>query len=164
MPTSYDKVFDKFIRKLKGDKQFFNYGQLSDEQINELVNDHLLSLLNRSIDKIYEYGKPDIDLHDKDDVVRLFNVELVNQEISLLSEIMYFSYAEEGRNELKTLGMTFRTSEINVIHSPANERNSYLKMIAELESNIDNAISNYLSRNRKTWKIKSIYDGDYNGV
>lgn len=157
--TPYNLIFDKFIKKLKGDRQFFNYGELSEEQINELVNDHLLALLNRSIDMIYEYGNPDVDLHDKDDTTLNFKDELVSQEISLLSELMYFSYVEEDRNKLKVMEARFRTSEINVIHSPANERNSYLKMIAELELSIANSISNYLSRDRNTWKMKSIYGG-----
>jgi hypothetical protein len=161
MSTPYNVIFDKFIKKLKGDTQFFNHGQLTDEQINILVNDHLLSLLNRSIDKIYEYGNPDFNFHDKDDESQQFNKELVKQEISLLSEIMYFSYAEEDRNKLKVMGTRFRTSEVNVLFSPANDRKTYLEMIAELEASINNSISNYFSRNRTTWQMKSIYGGGF---
>ncbi|MEM5592745.1 hypothetical protein AAHH67_15250 [Niallia circulans] len=159
MTTNFELVFDKFIKKLKGDTQFFNYSGLTEDEINNIIQDHLLSLLDRAIDKLYEYGNPDINFYDKDN--EKFNVSLVNQEISLLSDLMYFSYAEEDRNKLKVLGNRFRTSEVQIMFSPANDRNSYLSMIAELESKVVNAVSNYYSRDRKTWKIKSIYGGDF---
>ncbi|WP_137743255.1 hypothetical protein [Robertmurraya siralis] len=159
MTTEYRVIFDKFIKKLKGDNSFFDYKDLSEEEINEIVHEHLLSLLNRSIDKIYSFGSPDIDFYDKDDENQVFNAVLIPQEISLLSELMYFLYLEEDKNKLKSLGIFFRTSEINVF-SPANERKSYLDMIDKEESRILNLLSNYLSRDRETWTFKSVYGGN----
>lgn len=157
MSTSYDPIFTKFIRKLKGDSQFFNYQNLSD---TEIVEEHLLSLLDRAIDKLYFYGMPDINFYDKDDISLTFNVDLVPQEISLLSDLMYLSYFEEDRNKLKAYGMQFKTSEINLMFSPANDRKTYMDMLSQIESGIVDSIINYFSRDRLTWKEKSIY-GDY---
>lgn len=157
MSTSYQLIFDKFVKKLQGDTQFFDYKDLSVVEINEQVEGHLISLLNTSIDKIYFYGSPDIDFYNKDDTLEVFNIDLVNQEISLLVDIMYFAYAEEDRNKLKAYGLVFRSSEMNVLFSPANDRKTYLDMIEKIETNVVNAISNYLSRDRITWKLKSIY-------
>ncbi|MED3562253.1 hypothetical protein [Bacillus xiapuensis] len=160
MATEYDVIFDKFIKKLKGDKQFFNYGNdLLDTDIDELVDQHLVSLLNRAIDKLYEQGLPDIDFYDKDDLLQSFNEDLTPQEIALLTDLMYLSYFEEDRNKLKAMGLFFRTSEINLF-SPANERKSYMDMLSEIESSVLNSVTNYLSRDRKTWQYKSIYGGN----
>lgn len=155
--TSYQVIFDKFIKKLKGDSQFFNYGNLTNEEINQLVDDHLLSLLESAIDKLYNFGLPDIDFHDRDNVAQIFNEDLVPQEISLLVDLMYLSYAEEDMNKLKSLGLVLRTSEINALFSPANDRKTYIKMLEKLESNVVDSINQYFSRDRKTWKMKSIY-------
>ena len=159
MPTSYAVVTKKFIKKLKGDTSFFNYKNLTEAEIEALVEDHLTSLLNQAIDKIYLYGLPDFDFYDKDDELQTFNGDLVLQEVSLLTDIMYLTYAEEDRNKLKVLGLTFRSSELNVF-SPANERKSFLDMIEKIEMSVVNSISNYLSRDRLTWKLKSIYGGN----
>lgn len=138
---------------------FFNYGDLSESEINEIVQDHLLSLLDTAIDKIYEYGLPDFDFYDKDNDLQHFNDELVPQEVSLLSDLMYLAYVEEDRNKLKAYGLVFRTSEVNVLFSPANDRRTYIEMIEKIESKVTNSVINYLSRNRLTWKEKSIYGG-----
>lgn len=160
MSTSYDPIFTKFVRKLKGDSQFFNYQNLSETEIKEIVDEHLLSLLERAIDRLYFYGMPDINFYDKDDTSLTFNVDLVPQEISLLSDLMYLSYFEEDRNKLKAYGMQFKTSEINLMFSPANDRKTYMDMLSQIEIGIVNSIINYFSRDRLTWKEKSIY-GDY---
>lgn len=157
MPTDYKLIFDKFIKKLKGDKQFFNYSSLTEEEINEIIENHMVSLLNSAIDRLYTVGHPDIDLYDKDDELQVINQKLIPQEISLLSELMYLSYLEEDINKLKALGAVFRTSEINVIASPANERKTTMDMIKDVEFKTMGSVSNYLSRNRKTWNFKSIY-------
>lgn len=155
--TSFQVVFDKFIKKIKGDNQFFNYGYLSDNEINALVEDHLLALLNRAIDRLYAFGLPDINFYDKDDTEQNFTEVLVPQEISLLSNIMYLCYVEEDMNKLKSFGLVLRTSEINAIFSPANDRKTYLEMVEKLESGVVDSINQYFARDRKTWKLKSIY-------
>ncbi|PAD70723.1 hypothetical protein CHH83_02650 [Bacillus sp. 7586-K] len=157
MSTSYSVIFDKFIKKLKGDTQFFHYQNLTEDEINEIVEDHLISLLNSAIDKLYNYGLPDFDFYDKDDSLQIFNGDLVRQEIALLTDLMYLSYIEEDANKLKAYGLIFRTSEINTLFSPANDRKTFMEMVKGIEENIIGSINNYYSRNRLTWKEKSIY-------
>lgn len=159
MATSYEPVIKKFISKIKNDDDFFNYGNLSESEIEEMVNYHLHSLIDRAVGFIYKYGDPDINLYDKDDSIQQFNIDLVVQEIDLLSDIMYFSYMEEQRNKIKTLSLTFKSNELNVF-SPANERRTTLDMIEKIETSTINAVQNYFARDRITWKYKSIYLGD----
>lgn len=155
--TPYSLIFEDFIKKLKNDTDFFNYGDLLDVEIEALVRDHLISLLNRSIGMLYNYGNPDVDFYDKDDVMEYFNFILVNQEISLFVDLMYLSYMNEDKNKLKVFELNFRSSELNVF-SPANDRKTYSEMVDKIEHNVVNAISNYFSRDRLTWREKSIYD------
>ncbi len=158
MATSYESIiFKKFYKRLVNDKQFFNYQGLTEEQVQLLVQDHTLDLLNQAIDEIYKFGKPDVDFYDKDDVLLQFNFDLIPQEISLFVDLMYQKYFEEDRNKLKVFGLTFTSSELNVI-SPANERKTFLEMLDKLEKKNVNTIKDYLSRDRKTWRIKSIYN------
>lgn len=159
MTTPYEIIFDKFIKKLKGDTSMFKYSNLSETEINELIEEHLISLLDRAIDRLYEFGLPDIDFYDRDNTMQKFNEKLVPQEIALLSEIMYLCYMEEDINKLKAMGLFFRTSEIDLF-SPANERKSYMQMLESIESNVLNSITNYFSRDRLSWKYRSVYSGE----
>ncbi|GFN32596.1 hypothetical protein [Paenibacillus xylaniclasticus] len=159
MATPFQIIYDRFIKRLKNDEQFLNYKGLNDQEIEQVVNDHLDSLLERSIEEIYKFGLPDANLYDRDDVNKLFNFDLIPQEISLLSELMYLCYFQEERNKLKVFSLTFRGSELDVF-SPANDRKTFLEMLNKLESDAFNSISNYLSRDRLTWTQKSIYQNN----
>jgi hypothetical protein len=154
LSTPYDVVYEKFLKRLKNDSQFLNYKNITEEEIEDLVNDHLHSLLERAVDRLYNYGLPDVDLYDRDD--EKFNKDLVPQEISLLADLMYLSYLEEDKNKLKAFEITFNSKELNVF-SPANNRNSFLNMIKDIELQVVNNIANYYSRDRLTWQPKSIY-------
>lgn len=160
MATSYEVLTTKFIKKLKNDDDFFNYSGLDDAEIEELVTEHLNSLIDRAVGFIYKFGNPDINLYDKDDEQQQFNVDLVNQEIDLLADLMYFSYVEEERNKIRAFSLTFRSNELNVF-SPANERRTVLEVIEKLERTAINSVQNYFSRDRHTWRYKSIYNGDF---
>ncbi|GAA4880603.1 hypothetical protein GCM10023310_71030 [Paenibacillus vulneris] len=156
MGTSFKPIFDKFIKKLKNDDQFFSYKDMPDSEIEEMVQSHLNSLLDRGVSYIYKFGNPDIDLYSRDEELQVFEEDLVNQEIDLLADLMYMSYVQEQRNRIKTFGITYKSSELNVF-SPANERKSTLEMIKTIEDASDSAVQNYLARDRQTWNYKSIY-------
>jgi len=156
LATSYELVFNKFIKKLKNDDHFFSYKGLTEEEIQEMVNEHMSSLLDQGVAYIYKFGNPDINLYEKNDEAQVFESDLVNQEIDLLADLMYMYYVQEQRNKIKAFGITFRSSELNVF-SPANERKTTLELIRELETTSEKSIQNYLSRDRKSWAYKSIY-------
>ena len=153
--TSYDVIKDKFIKRLRGDKKFMSYTGVSNEDIEQLVQDHFLDLLNQSVDEIYKYDEsPQIDFYDKDDASSQFNVELNPREIRLLVDISYVRYFDEDRNRLHEFMITFKNSELNVL-SPANERNSFLGMVNDMESKVIDDIIKYLSTNRTNGKLKT---------
>jgi hypothetical protein len=158
LSTPYDVVYEKFLKRLKNDSQFLNYKNVSEEEIEELVNEHLYNLLERAVDRLYDFGLPDIDFYNRNDEEKQFNEDLVPQEINLLADLMFLSYLDEDKNKLKAFEITFNSRELNVF-SPANNRNSFLNMISNIENQIINNIHNYYIRDRQTWKIKSIYEG-----
>lgn len=156
-PTSYDIIFDLFYKRLKGDTRYFKYSsELSLLEIEELVASHSIDLLDQSIKMIYKCGNPDINLHDKDDQFQIFNISLVDQEIDLLIDLMQYRYFHEDKNKLHELSIIFSSSELRTL-SPANERDSVLKMIKDMKQDCISGIENYLCRDRETWKMKSIY-------
>lgn len=157
MSTSYQILSDKFTKRLVNDKNFMNYSSdLSQSEIETLVEDHIKDLIDQSVGMIYKYGTPDVNFYDKDDTAETFNFDFVNQEVSLFIEVMYYCYMSEDRNKLHILGLTFRSSELAVF-SPAADRDSYIAMLKGIEINVINSISDYLARDRLTWQYKSIY-------
>lgn len=158
MATSYQILSDKFTKRLINDKNFMNYSSdLSEPEIETLVNDHIKDLIDQSVGMIYKYGNPDVNFYDKNDTTETFNFDFVNQEISLFIEIMYYCYMAEDRNKLHILGLTFKSSELAVF-SPAADRDSYLSMLEKIEIKVINSVCDYLARDRETWLYKSIYN------
>jgi len=154
MSTSYDILKDRFFKRLRNDKKFFEYKGLTDIEIGELVDDHFSDLLLQSIEQIYTIGTPQIDLYDVDDIIGQFNKDLTTNEIGLLVSIMYCKYFEEDRNRLHEFMITFKSSELSQL-SPANERNSFLAMVNDMSDKVDSNIGKYLSTDRITGKIKT---------
>lgn len=155
--TSYIPIFTRFLKKIKEDKEFLNYGDLPEEEQKELVADHLIDLLNQAVDEIYDNCNPEVDMYDKDDGLQQFNIDLVNREISLIINIMRQKYFEEDENKLKVFGAVFSNSELNVL-SPAHERDSFINFLDGLRQENKRRISNYVNRNRATGELKGLGD------
>jgi len=66
LATSYQILSDKFTKRLINDKNFMNYSSdLSEPEIETLVNDHIKDLIDQSVGMIYKYGNPDVNFYDK---------------------------------------------------------------------------------------------------
>ena len=153
MGTVYSTVYDGFLKQLRGDKEFFNYKNVSEIDVQTLVNDHCLKLLGQSIDFIYDFGSPQINFYNKDDVAKQFNIDLTDKEIGILSNLMYYFYMMESRNKLKILGLTFSSQELSVF-SPSNERRSYEEMLNNIKKDNEYMVINYLNKDRVSKKLK----------
>ena len=154
--TLFDEVYtDFYMSKLMNDKSYTSYAGITDPvEVASLVEAHSLSLLKNSISMIYESGVPQIDFYDKDDIIGTFNNQLTDIEINLLNDCMHLLLLQEGRNKLKILGLTFKNSELNLF-SPANDRDSYEKMLNTIGSDVESSIQSYLNRDRLTHKLKN---------
>lgn len=154
MITAYEDIKDRFIKRLRGDKKFFEYKSLSTSEIEQFVEDHFSDLLLQSIEEIYKIGTPQINFYDKDDIIGQFNFELKPNEISLLVDLCYVKYFDEDRNKLHEFMIAFKGQELNLL-SPANERNSFLAMISDMENKVIANINKYLSTDRITGRPKT---------
>jgi len=153
--TLYDDIYKDFYQtKLVNDKEYTSYAGITDPvEIASLVEAHSLSLMNNAISEIYKRGVPQIDFYDKNDIQ--FNNELTDIEINLLVDGMYCNLMCEVRNKLKILGLTFKSTELNLF-SPASDRNSYEQMLKSISDDLEFSIQSYLNRDRITHKLKCI--------
>lgn len=155
MATSYDLIKDKFFKRLRGDKRFFAYKNLTETEIIQLANDHFEDLLEQSVEEIYKYDiTPQIDFYNRDNALKQFNDDLNIREISLLVDLCYLKYFNEDKNKLHEFSLVFKSNELNTL-SPANERNSVLEMINDMEDKVASDIIKYLSTDRNTGKTKT---------
>ncbi|MBD5589188.1 hypothetical protein [Clostridium botulinum] len=153
MNTPLEKIYDRFIKKIKNDEDFFDYKDLSEDEVKSIVGDHLIELFTQAIEEVYDNGNPDVDLYDINKEKEEFNFELTHLEISLIVNLMYQKYIEEDRVKLKALQFFFRSDELNVF-SPANERKTFEDMLDKIISENKRRMSSYFARDRITGKIK----------
>lgn len=153
MNTPLEKIYDRFIKKIKNDEDFFDYKDLSEDEVKSIIGDHLIELFTQAIEEIYDNGNPDVNLYDINKEKEEFNFELTHLEISLIVNLMYQKYIEEDRVKLKALQFFFRSDELNVF-SPANERKTFEDMLDKIISENKRRMSSYFARDRITGKIK----------
>ncbi|EKS4345259.1 hypothetical protein QB607_003264 [Clostridium botulinum] len=153
MNTPLEKIYDRFIKKIKNDEDFFDYKDLSEDEVKLIIGDHLVELFTQAIEEIYDNGNPDVDLYDINKEKEEFNFELTHLEVSLIVNLMYQKYIEEDRVKLKALQFFFRSDELNVF-SPANERKTFEDMLDKIISENKRRMSSYFARDRITGKIK----------
>ena len=150
--TNYQVVYDKFLDKIIKDSDFFMFGNLSKEEIKDIVQTRLSRLLSTSINYLYLKCTPDIDFYKKDDKKECFNVDLTPIETDLLADIMKYKYAEEDQMKLKVME-NYVGDDLKVF-SPANERKTFNYMLTNIKNNVDISINEYISKDRKTNKYK----------
>jgi hypothetical protein len=163
--TSYKIIIDKFIKQLK-DPDFLYYAELSDDEVNRLVEDDSVDLINQAVDELMFNGEGEyqVNFFDKDDILQQFNFTLNSMEIALIVNLMIEKYYERNKVKLKAFENFFSTKELNTF-SPANERDSYIEMCNDIESKNRIKINKYKSIDRETGKLKELnFDLPDNGV
>ena len=85
-----------------------------------------------------------------------FAEEITDVEADILSEVMLMRYFERGLAKLKPKINVLSSSDLKVLHSPANERTSYNEMLCSIRENIVDMISHYVAVDRLTGKRKMV--------
>lgn len=157
MIQNVDEVFSLFFDKVEQDADFFNYYGISDEEAMKLAKERARSYMRSAM--VYfsqqtELGF-DLSIHTVDDE-ELFVEEITNAEADIISEIMLLRYFERGLAKLSPKINVLSASDLKVLHSPANERTSYLELIAHVKENLVNMISHYAATDRLTGKRKMV--------
>ena len=158
MTRNVDDVYTIFFDKVEEDVDFFSYYGIDDAEAMALAKERASSYLRESIAYIKRQAELDFDLSlmvDKSGMVA-FAEEITDVEADILSEVMLMRYFERGLAKLKPKINVLSSSDLKVLHSPANERTSYTEMIRSIRENIVDMISHYVAVDRLTGKRKMV--------
>ena len=158
--TSFEKVTSRLLRKIEKDKDFFAYYNLSVSEVQSLVEEQAIGYLYDAIDLLTSKCEPEVDFYNFDENLQVFNFELTQREIGLLSSLMYEVYFERDEALLKAFKIRMTPSDLNQF-SPASERTSFENMLARIKNENTNKIAKYISTDRKTGKRKTIDHSQY---
>lgn len=151
--TPYENVTDRFIRKIKQDKEYFCINGVTEEEFEELLNRRTLDLLEDSLNEMQPLiaVQQNVNFLDKNDLMEQFNFDLTTIEEDLISDMMVVKYYDEELVKLKTI-QKYLGDDIKVF-SPANERNSFINMVTYKRNLFFNKLQNYNTKNRLTGKF-----------
>ena len=84
--TPYENVTDRFIRKIKQDKEYFCIGAVAEEEFEEILSQRTLELLEDSLNEIQPLiaVQQNINFLDKNDFMEQFNFDLTAIEEDLI--------------------------------------------------------------------------------
>lgn len=161
MSTSFEKVINKFFRKIEKDREFFSYYNVSLEEAMQLAKEQANGYLLEAVEKLTDECVPDIDFFDYDEELQVFNFKLTEKEIGLLTDLMREVYFERDFVTLKAFKIAMTPSDLNQF-SPASERKTFTDMVNGIKSENVGKISQYASVDRVTGKKKLINYSQYN--
>lgn len=160
MSTSFEKIINKFFRKIEKDREFFSYYNVTLEDAMQLANDQANGYLLEAVEKLTDECVPDIDFFDYDEELQVFNFKLTDKEIGLLTDLMREVYFERDFVTLKAFKIAMTPSDLNQF-SPASERKTFTDMVNGIKSENVGKISQYASVDRVTGKKKLINYSQY---
>lgn len=161
MSTSFEKIINKFFRKIEKDREFFSYYNVSLEDAMQLAKEQANGYLLEAVEKLTDECVPDIDFFDYDEELQVFNFKLTEKEIGLLTDLMREVYFERDFVTLKAFKIAMTPSDLNQF-SPASERKTFTDMVNGIKSENVGKISQYASVDRITGKKKLINYSQYN--
>ena len=161
MSTSFEKIINKFFRKIEKDREFFSYYNVSLEDAMQLAKEQANGYLLEAVEKLTDECIPDIDFFDYDEELQVFNFKLTEKEIGLLTDLMREVYFERDFVTLKAFKIAMTPSDLNQF-SPASERKTFTDMVNGIKSENIGKISQYASVDRITGKKKLINYSQYN--
>lgn len=161
MSTSFEKIINKFFRKIEKDREFFSYYNVSLEEAMQLAKEQANGYLLEAVEKLTDECVPDVDFFDYDEELQVFNFKLTDKEIGLLTDLMREVYFERDFVTLKAFKIAMTPSDLNQF-SPASERKTFTDMVNGIKSENVGKISQYASVDRITGKKKLINYSQYN--
>lgn len=161
MSTSFEKIINKFFRKIEKDREFFSYYNVTLEDAMQLAKEQANGYLLEAVEKLTDECVPDVDFFDYDEELQVFNFKLTDKEIGLLTDLMREVYFERDFVTLKAFKIAMTPSDLNQF-SPASERKTFTDMVNGIKSENIGKISQYASVDRVTGKKKLINYSQYN--
>ena len=158
--TSYEQLYVPFFNRIEEDAKFFSYYNLSAKEALEIAQKRAKNYLNEAVSILKRNCTLDFDLV-LDDEVEMISEDLTSDEINLLADLMYEVYISRDIATLKSMVNALTSTDLKMLHSPANERKTFMDMYNTLKYNNEVAMSQYNGRDRKTGKHKVINYSQY---
>lgn len=158
--TAFSEIYDKFYELVETDSNFFQYFDLSENEVRGLVHDRAKSYLMESLSVITRNIEPeeDFSFDDYDSELEEFNSDLTFDEIDMLAHLMLEQHFKREFGKLKAFSAQDLPTSLQVF-SPANERTSIRALVKDIHEENMTMLDNYMAKDRSTRKRKTIdYD------
>lgn len=157
MATDRALVRERFYDRIESDSTFFQYyGDLTDDEIQELADERANAYIKEAVTILRRKSGTELTFAI-DEVADEFVDDLTDEEIQLIGGDLAFEvYIARDIAKMKTRINTFTSSDLKALHSPANERKSFMDMYAALKEENLAKILDYTARDRITGKFKSV--------
>lgn len=129
--TAFSEIYDKFYELVETDSNFFQYFDLNENEVRNLVHDRAKSYLMESLSVVSRNIEPEenFSFDDYDSELEEFNSNLTYDEIDMLAHLMLEQHFKREFGKLKAFSAQDLPTSLQVF-SPANER-------ASIEDNMD---------------------------
>lgn len=158
--TTYEELYAPFFNRIEKDATFFSYYNLTENEALEIAKSRTKNYLNEAITIWERNCTLDIEIV-LDDELEEISADLTHNEINLVADLMYEVYISRDIVTLKSMVNALTSTDLKMLHSPANERKTFMDMYNTLKSNNEVAMSNYNGRDRLTGKRKVIDYAQY---
>lgn len=153
MISEVSEVYQLFFDKLEADDEFFSYYGVDETTALQLAQERASSYLKGAIAELGRRVTLSFDLSITTDELTgeaTFTEEISDEEADILTELMLLKYFERGLAKLRPKINTFSASDLRLLHSPANERVSYIEMLKDFREHCRVIVSRYAGRDRLT--------------
>ena len=158
--TAFSEIYDKFYELVETDSNFFQYFDLSENEVRNLVHDRAKSYFMESLSVISRNIEPEenFSFDDYDSELEEFNSDLTYDEIDMLAHLMLEQHFKREFGKLKAFSAQDLPTSLQVF-SPANERTSIRALVKDIHEENMTMLDNYMAKDRSTRKRKTIdYD------
>ena len=158
--TAFSEIYDKFYELVETDSNFFQYFDLTENEVQDLVHERAKSYLMESLSVITRNIEPeeDFSFDDYDSELEEFNSDLTFDEIDMLAHLMLEQHFKRELGKLKAFSAQDLPTSLQVF-SPANERTSIRALVKDIHEENMTMLDNYMAKDRSTRKRKTIdYD------
>lgn len=158
--TAFSEIYDKFYELVETDSNFFQYFDLTENEVQDLVHDRAKSYLMESLSVITRNIEPeeDFSFDDYDSELEEFNSDLTFDEIDMLAHLMLEQHFKREFGKLKAFSAQDLPTSLQIF-SPANERTSIRALVKDIHEENMTMLDNYMAKDRSTRKRKTIdYD------
>lgn len=131
MGTPYSTIFDAYFTRVEDDL----YGSMDSEELNQ----ELIQILEAALPR---FLYPKVDIEDRDNTEKTFNVELTNAEIQIIAMLMNLIWVETKLHDVEIVRQVYRDHDFQLT-SQASHLRGLITLKNDLELQVRRAMHNY---------------------